>query len=68
MFISYNHFDFVVNHVYVLQVKKYFEKTGYTYSDDKPVIQVLSDDEIVTTTVQNNTAGWSVEKLQVLLL
>ena len=47
-------------------MKKYFEKTGYTYSDDKPAIQVLSDEEIVTTTVQNNTAGWSVEKVQVL--
>ena len=47
--------------MYVLQVKEYFEKTGYT-SDDKPVdIQVLSDKEIVTTTVQDVTDGWSAE-------
>ena len=46
--------------MYVLQVKEHFENTGYT-SDDKPVdIQVL-DEEIVTTTVQDITAGWSVE-------
>ena len=49
---------------YVLQVKKYFEKTGYTCtSDDKPVY--IADEEIDTTTVQNITAGWSVEKVQV---
>ena len=47
--------------MYVIQVKEYFDKTGYT-SDDKPVdIQVLSDEENVTTTVQDVTAGWSVE-------
>ena len=47
--------------MYVLQVKEHFEKTGYI-SDDKPVdIQVLSDEENVTTTVQDVTAGWNVE-------
>ena len=47
--------------MYVLQVKEHFEKTGYT-SDDKPVdIQVISDEKNVTTTVQDITAGWSVE-------
>ena len=51
--------------MYVLQVKEYFEKTGYN-SDDKPVdIQVLSDDEKVTTTLQDITVGWSVETVQV---
>ena len=48
-------------------MKEHFEKTGYT-SDAKPVeIQVLSDEEIITTTVQNITAGWSVEKLRQVL-
>ena len=52
--------------MYVLQVKRYFEKTGYSCTNNKPTIQVLSDEEIVTTAVQNITAGWSVEKVQVL--
>ena len=51
-------------HVCVIQVKKYFEKTGYTCTTDaKPVhVQAQLDEEIVTTTVQDNTSGWSVEK------
>ena len=49
--------------MYVIQVKERFENTGYT-SDDKPVdIQVLSDEEIVTATVQDTSAGWNVQKV-----
>ena len=44
-------------------MKEHFENTGYT-SDDKPVgIQVLSDEEIVTATVQDTSAGWNVQKV-----
>ena len=54
--------------MYVLQVKEHFEKTGYT-SDDKLVeIQVLSDDEKVTTTLQDITVGWRVKTVQVLCI
>ena len=50
---------------HVLQVKEHFENSGYT-ADGKPVdVQVTSDEETITVTVQSVTTGWSVERLQV---
>ena len=46
-------------------MKKCFEETGYKSVGEPVEIQVLSDGEKVTTTLQGVTAGWSVETLQV---
>ena len=46
-------------------MKKYFEETGYKSVGEPVEIQVPSDGEKVTTTLQGVTAGWSVETLQV---
>ena len=54
--------------MYVLQVKNYFENTGYTSNAIPVEIQVLSNNETVTITVQDITAGWSFEAVQVLLV
>ena len=50
-------------------MKEYFEKTGYTCTTDaKPFhVQAQLDEEIVTATIQDNTSGWSVEKLRQVL-
>ena len=50
---------------HVIQVKEHFENSGYT-AHGKPVdVQVTSDEETITATVQSISIGWSREKLQV---
>ena len=50
---------------HVIQVKEHFESSGYT-AHGKPVdVQVTSDEETITVTVQSDIASWSVKRLQV---
>ena len=48
-----------------IQVKKHFENNGYT-TDCEPVdVQVTSDEETITVSIQSVTTGWSVKRQQV---
>ena len=57
--------DAVVYTCHVIQVKKHFENSGYTVHGEPVDVQVTSDEETITVTVQSVTTGWSVEQLQV---
>ena len=50
---------------HVIQVKEHFENTGYT-ADGEPVdVQVASDEETITVTMQSVTTGWHAKQQQV---
>ena len=51
--------------MYIIQVKKHFENSGYTAHGEPVDVQVTLDVEIITVTIQSVTTGWSVEQLQV---
>ena len=53
---------------HVIQVKEHFENSGYTSDGEPADVQVTSDEEAITVTVQSVTTGWSEERLQVYLL
>ena len=50
---------------HVIQVKEHFENSGYTTHGEPVDVQVTSDKETITATVQSITTGWSRERLQV---
>ena len=54
--------------MYVIQVKEYFENSGYTAHGEPVDVQVTSDvEEAIKLTVKSDvdTTGWSVDQLQV---
>ena len=50
---------------HVIQVKEHFENSGYTAHGEPVDVQITSDEETITATIQSVTTGWSVEQLQV---
>ena len=50
---------------HVIQVKEHFENSVYTAHGEPVDVQLTSDEETITVTVQSVTTGWSVERLQV---
>ena len=53
--------------MYVIQVKEYFEDSGYAAHGEPIDVQVtLDDEEAIKLTVKSDiTTGWSVDRLQV---
>ena len=53
--------------MYIIQVKEYFEDSGYAAHGEPIDVQVtLDDEEAIKLTVKSDiTTGWSVDRLQV---